>query len=344
MDQTETKLSVKEDAKVDHLDNAVKNLLTFCNELLDIRSSGSKSQPFWSICANKFQTTYLAVNNSKGYIDVFQTFHAMYWKQYCVKIFDDDDQVNDSFFKDKKEHKTPGSEKKTNSKTSWKTKQKLKGPVIYFSITNEKMSSVCIPIGEIYTNCLLEYNDMVKNEEDDMNIKTLPSKFLYYFYNVIFYSYDENKNFVGKAIIKENIDNLKEVIDSYTVESNEDNSSNPFSMIKGFISTLASGSNPIIPGGKENATKVLDGLTNTGNVETIKNAFSSIVNDITSTGSDGKEKTLEDVIGSIAKGLTDQKTIATISSIKDQITMLTGTSENTAPPAPVDNNGAEDQE
>jgi hypothetical protein len=343
MDQFES----KEVDVVNSLDESIKNLLNHCNEIQDMWVSKRKDQPFWSVCVNKFQTSYIKVNNSDCFIDIFRLFHNTYGRLYSVPIFEEED-VNDGFFKDKKVFQAPGDskkEKKTVAKSSWKTKPKFKGPVIYFSMENEKTSSVCIAIGEIYEACLILYEDMLKNGEDNSNIRVLPSKFLYYFYSVIFFSFEEEKNFKDKKVIQSNLVLLKEFINDITSDENESSSSSsPFGIIKDIIKKITGSNSNILPSGnKDSLNKVMDGLSSGNGMEHIQNAFANVMSSVTESGIDGKEQDIGEVLGSIAKGLTSPSTIASITSIQKQISTLTGDGE-LAPPTQVDNTGSEAQD
>jgi hypothetical protein len=366
---TETKNTTSPSSEtkvVNPLDIAVNNFIGIFTEVQSILDDRKKGTPYWSICANKFHSSYLKVNDAEGFREMFQIFHKNFNSQYCIDIFgedkDGDFEVKDDFFRDINEYTIAGKIKKNNKngetevkKKSFASKPALKGPVIYFSTTEEKVSGVCLPLGEIYRVCMTLYDEMEKKGEDDSEIRVLPMRLLLYFYTVIFKA---NGEFCTKAdVLKSNIKILTQTISELSNDDTEKKESGggPFSIIQDIMKKLTGGKNPVIPGGSE-INKVVENVI--GETGDLKNVFTNVMGEMqknTEVGPDGQPPGIGAVLKGIASGLTAPETTQCFENIQTKIGALTGDGP-LAPPsgnapaasssssAPVSSAGAEDQE
>jgi hypothetical protein len=329
--------SIKES---DPMDTAIKNLMAICNEVQDTWAKKRKEQPHWSICANKFLSSYVKVDDPDGFRDMFQNFHLSFWERYCVKIFseDDEEQVNDTFFLDTAIFPVPGKKelmvsKKSKaaaatagkSKSSWGKKPVLKGPVIYFSMEDEKSARVCIAIGEIYRVCVTLYSDMEKSGGDDADLRSLPARFLHAFYSVMLFA--NGSMCPGSDILEYNVKILNEsVADVTAANTGSKDKGGPFGILKEIIAKFTGGKNPIIPGGDQ-VGKIVSDICDGDGMDNMKRAFTSVMGEVTKggeLGENGEQPNIGSVLAGISKGLTTPETMECFEKIQTQLNSLTG--------------------
>jgi hypothetical protein len=338
-DESETKNESKVE-ETNGLDEAIKNLLTICNEVQDSQVRAKAGQPNWAVCCNRFKSSYDKVGDCEGFRECFIDFHTVNSEKYSVKIFEDED-VNDTFFSDTTPSEVPGgTQKKAKKKKSWAKKPVNKGPVIYFS-DSPKASGVCIPIGEVYRSSVRMYEDMEKSDGDDAETRALPARILHAFYSVILFANGDFCN--GNAVIKENIKILEEAISDVTSgEPKKSTEDGPFGILSDIVSKLTSGANPTIPGGS-NVGDMLDSFTKGDGAESVQKVFTTVMESVNKEGIE--KEGIGGVLKGISEGLAAPETADAFENIQSKISGLT--TGSMAPPTvstPEDNVGADEQE
>ncbi len=324
---------------VDHLDVGIRELIELLDEIKTIIGETKKgATPYFCVCFSKFQTAYLKLNNSEGFRDMFQTFHTKFRNEYCHGIYtkdsDDEIEINDEFFLHTHEYTLSGEIKKVSAtaasgtkKRSFASKPALKGPVIYFDTEDKIASGVCLPIGEFYRTCNELFDKMEKQKEDDTNIRLLPTRLLFLFYNVIYRSIGDVAP--GTKIIKENIRTLAQTIaDLSEGEETQKKDTGPFSIIGDIVGKLTGGKNPIIPGG-EGVGKFINSVVD-GSSNEISTVFNSVAEKLNESTTGDEPPNLGTVLGNVADVFKTKEVNESFGKIQSQIQSLT--SGEMAPP------------
>lgn len=350
------------EAKLDPLDKEITNLFLVCNEIQDRYCESNKQQPYWSTCANKLHASYVKVNNSGAYRDMFLTFHQKYSRHYCISIFgsedgDDDENVNDDFFKSLDLFTTPGAASKEPAKTatkkggsSWSKKPVLKGPVIYYTYEDERAAGVCLPIGEIYRVTIGMFEEMERKKGDDMDIRSLPARLLSAFYRTIYEACGESCE--GAAIIKNNIEMLDQAVSEVTIHTNEEAaSSGPFGVLKDMFKKVVPA---LTKGGKDSllpkeAQTVIENVIKGDTIDEVGNMFAtistSIQNGAEKAKQEGKVGSVSVLLESISETLKTEPVVNTMQNIAGKLSTLTGEgilAPPTVVPTPVDSSPGND--
>lgn len=347
-----------EAANKQSLDKAIKDLIAFFIEIKDIIFESKGADPYWGICISKFQTSYLKLEDVTGYREMFLNFHEKFHKEYCINVYTEDNEgdiiVNDSFLRNTTMYTIAGEIKKTVDKKSHASRPPLKGPVIYFSTKEQGVAGVCIAIGEVYRKCIDLYDTMEKNNEDDSDIRILPSRFLYKFYNVMYHAHggeillEQEETLLKKTkskshldfleveinsklidqmkIIKENLKSISRTISQLSnVDPNDDASKNSgsFNIITNIVDKLTGGKNPVLPGGSE-VGKVIQSVV--GDTQDLQNVMGNVMSEIgkSETNNNNEPPQMGTLLGSIATVLTSPSTTETFTKIQSKITSLTG--------------------
>ena len=327
------------ETKADPLNEEITNLFVVCNEIQDRYCSSNRQQPYWSTCANKLHASYIKVNDSSAYRDMFVTFHQKYGHNYCVDIFGtsegDEENVNDDFFKSLELFTTPGkngTSRPTTAKkggSSWNKKVILKGPVIYYTYEDEKAAGVCLPIGEIYRVTINMFEEMEKDKGDDMDIRSLPARLLCAFYKTISVACGEFCE--GADVIKTNIESLDQAISDVTIHTNDSGpSSGPFGILKDVFKKVTpaltrGGKDSLIP---KEAQTAIENVIKGDTINDVGNMFATISSSI-QEGADKAQKegnagSVSTILDSISGVLKTQPVVDTMQSIAGKLSTLTG--------------------
>jgi hypothetical protein len=197
-----------------------------------------KDAPYWSKCAGKILTAF---SRAKGNPDPFKTMFFSFFEAHADSLReplfkDDDDRINDAFFKSTSPFPAP----KTSSAASANVKS-IEGPVVYFRMDAAHLASACVPIGEIYRAAIRAY----VAADGNLSMKLAPTLTLLDFYAVLYHSLpDDHPDREALAL------NISELCDSAEAtapgsgpgaQKSSAMDGNPFDSIAGLLSAFTGG-------------------------------------------------------------------------------------------------------
>lgn len=359
---------MEEDKQVKDLKGSIEELFKLSKEVQDIIYSDTNNRPQWTACSNRLETCYHKVNNPEGFREMFQSFHNRHYLEYTKEnIFvadpdnDDDFSVNDDFFNSLQVYDQSGaivSIKVANENKKGKSSFKipvLKGPIMYYDYDDKRTMGINLPIGEIYRASINIFNKMEKEDRDDISTRTLPSRILLAFFNVINSSFtNEYKNY---DIVIGNIKLLNDTISQIDDGTEEEKTSGPFGMLKNVfkkvLPTLTGGKNSLLP---KDAEKMFRDIMDekSGTLNNIGDIFSEVsssiekgANEAKEAGKNGAAVSITTMLDNISNTLKSETVVSKLGNIAEDLNTLTST---LAPPTasnlekPVESGEADEQD
>lgn len=292
------------DSPTEILNQAILNFFDLCKELQDNIYNNTRQRPHWTNCSNRLESCYHKVNDPEGFRDMFKLFHEKYHSEYTkTTIFlpDEDDEtqyiVADGFFTSNQIYDQTGAivsikiANENKKGKNWNKVPILRGPVMYYDYEDKRTSGVNLPIGEIYTNSFVLFQEMEKDGLDDSRTRSSPGRILHAFFDVINKSFTED--YPGQEIVRENITMLKNSIDELDNGNEEETEAGgPFGTIRNIfkkvIPSLTNGKNSILP---KEAEKMFKGILDdkSGTLDNMSDLFTEVSNSIEKGASEAKE-------------------------------------------------------
>jgi hypothetical protein len=235
----------KEKTPQDDFGTAVSGLLKTLKNTHEVTQNKSvlsfaSSESNWSICNGKFRTTFISVNKPDNFKPIFRTFYNEFRADLIVPILDDG-AVCDDWLKDQKIINMPWMKKSGKKSTrirsdddfSWSTETNLKGVVIYFDKSDEKMKRIAIPLTEAYC-CAVKHFKKESTKKEAVYI-SLPASILFHLYACVYHVAKKD----DKEAIKANMISMKEIVDSLTPEGSNDKEGSTLNPMKDLVRGLA---------------------------------------------------------------------------------------------------------
>lgn len=166
-------------------------------------------QRLWITWIEQFMSAYAKISDSSRFKKVFVNYFNEYKKDFTHLIFTEEEnesgetitKVNDFWLKIPKSG--------TTDSDNWTISESLcKGKIIYIK---KDVPKVSLPVSELYEVCIKLFKDAKKKDE---STRSFPSKFLYIFYNMFYFSIPEEEDL--REVIKTNIDMLYEYLTTIT--------------------------------------------------------------------------------------------------------------------------------
>lgn len=290
-----TSSTPNESVAPDAFDVAVKKLLRTMQDVHEATDKTSpmnfnRADPYWVICLGKFHAAYLKANNPDGFKPMFRQFYETHRNSIMEQIIEDN-QVYDDWIKTKEVFPAPGksiqksgknhrSRKHNDDTASWNPHASCKGLVIYFDSHNEKLRAVSIPLSEAYLQACKHYAELSK---DKGVCSPFPATILYSFYAAMSAVCDPT----DLEILTENVESLKDVVDSLTPESTGTEGST-LEPLKDMMKALAksSGIPGMNAGDDSQINSALGTLFSAETSDKISNVVRSVTEQISTKGGD----------------------------------------------------------
>lgn len=119
-------------------------------------------RPYWVVCSSNLLEALGRVADTSVFTQMFKNFLEDYGSDVAAPLFSSEESsvVSDAFFKSTAIHKCPSIKGEPNVGVNVNA-----GPTVYYSLSNPRVSSVCLPIGEIYRAALKAYRDTTDTSE-----------------------------------------------------------------------------------------------------------------------------------------------------------------------------------
>jgi hypothetical protein len=140
-------------------------------------ADGDDTEPYWVSCVRKLKTAYERVGDATPFKAMFVNFFETNTDALVTPVFENDDKVNDAFFRDMDLRDPPcGKPKKAAGVNN--------GHVLYYC-ADPKIATVCLPISEIYNVALRKHRDAPSSNPKK---KLLPTGVLLDFFACLYHS------------------------------------------------------------------------------------------------------------------------------------------------------------
>lgn len=152
---------------------------------LDLAAAGQPTQspPYWLMCTRKIKAAFERMASDAPLKAMFASFFAANKASLASPVVGEDGRIDDTLLRSTALFPSPPL-----PATGKPPSNINKGPVVYFSMTDSKLSSVCLPIGEIYSAALARHRSRAAAGDANENDLLLPTTVLLDFYATVYHS------------------------------------------------------------------------------------------------------------------------------------------------------------